>query len=63
MLYTMITFVALFVIAAVLAVVYYVKSEDFRIQAEDAKVELRAIASTAEQNSLEDKSNECCLEC
>jgi len=55
MLYTMITFVALFVIAAVLAVVYYVKSEDFRIQAEDAKEELRAIANTAEQNSLDDK--------
>jgi hypothetical protein len=41
MLYTMITFVALFVIAAVFAVIYYVKSEDFRIQAEDFNIEAR----------------------
>ncbi len=41
MLYSMITFVALFVIAAVLAVVYYVKSEDFRITAEELNTDVR----------------------
>ncbi|MHC5117251.1 MAG: hypothetical protein ACYSQY_09335 [Planctomycetota bacterium] len=44
MLYSMITFVALFVIAAVFAVVYYVKSEDFRTQAVLAEEELQKIA-------------------
>ncbi|MFZ9024942.1 MAG: hypothetical protein ACO3BO_09380, partial [Anaerohalosphaeraceae bacterium] len=41
MLYSMITFVALFVIAAVFAVVYYVKSEDFRITAEELNRDVR----------------------
>ena len=41
MLYSMITFVALFVIAAVFAVIYYVKSEDFRITAEELNTDVR----------------------
>lgn len=41
MLYSMITFVALFVIAAVFAVIYYVKSEDFRITAEELNIDVR----------------------
>ena len=52
MLYSMITFVALFIISAVLAVVYYVKSEEFRTQAELAKEDLRAIASPTESGAL-----------
>lgn len=50
--YTMITFVALFIIAAVFAVVYYVKSEEFRTQAELAKEDLQSIASPSEKGSL-----------
>ena len=52
MLYTMITFIALFIIAAVFAVVYYVKSEEFRTQAEMAKDDLRSIANPSENGSL-----------
>ena len=52
MLYTMITFVALFIIAAVIAVVYYVKSEEFREQAEQAKADLQSIANPTEKGSL-----------
>ena len=52
MLYTMITFIALFIIAAVFAVVYYVKSEDFRTQAEMAAEDLRSIATSSEKGAL-----------
>ena len=52
MLYSMVTFVALFIIAAILAVVYYVKSEDFRTQAELAAEDLRSIANASEKGSL-----------
>jgi len=48
----MVTFVALFIIAAILAVVYYVKSEDFRTQAELAAEDLRSIANASEKGSL-----------
>jgi hypothetical protein len=52
MLYALITFVALFVIATVAAVVYYVKSEEFRTMAQTAKDDLSKIASPGEKNAL-----------
>ena len=52
MLYAMVTFVALFVIVTVFAVVYYVKSEEFRTQAELAKEDLRSIANPSEKGAL-----------
>ena len=56
MLYSMITFVALFVIAAVLAVVYYVKSEDFRITAEEFNIDARE--DKEELRAMEDIVND-----
>jgi hypothetical protein len=52
MMYALVTFVALFIIATVFAVLYYVKSEDFRTQAELAQGDLSSIATPAEKNSL-----------
>ncbi|MCI0500026.1 MAG: hypothetical protein L0Y36_10180 [Planctomycetales bacterium] len=52
MLYAVITFVALFIIATVFAVVYYVKSEEYRTQAELAKDDLNAVANPAEKGTL-----------
>lgn len=52
MLYTVVTFVALFLIAAVLAVVYYVKAEDYRIQADQGKEDLRSIVTPGEKGKL-----------
>jgi hypothetical protein len=49
MLYTVITFVALFIIAAVFAVIYYVKSEELRTQAEEVRNDLRAFANSSEE--------------
>ena len=56
MLYTMITFVALFIIAAVFAVVYYVKSEDFRITAEEFNIDARE--DKEELRAMEDIVND-----
>jgi hypothetical protein len=52
MLYTLVTFIALFIIAVVFAVVYYVKSEEFRTQAEQAREDLQSIATPSEKGSL-----------
>lgn len=52
MMYALVTFVALFIVATVFAVIYYVKSEEFRTQAELAKGDLSSIATPAEKNSL-----------
>lgn len=52
MLYALVTFVALFLIAATFAVIYYVKSEEYRTQAEMAKEDLNTIANISEKNSL-----------
>ena len=52
MLYAVVTFIALFIIATVFAVVYYVKSEDFRTQAELAREDLQSIANHTERGSL-----------
>ena len=52
MLYAVVTFVALFLIAATFAVIYYVKSEEFRTQAEIAREDLQSIAKPAENSAL-----------
>lgn len=52
MLYALITFVALFVIATVAAVVYYVKAEDFRTMSQAAKEDLNKVADSSEKNAL-----------
>lgn len=52
MLYALITFVALFIIAAVLAVVFYIKSEEYRTQWELAKEDLNQIANPSEKAAL-----------
>ncbi len=52
MLYTVITFVGLFIIATVIAVLYYLNAENFRIQLEDSKTELEAMASPKEVRNL-----------
>jgi hypothetical protein len=48
MLYTLITFVALFVVATTAAVIYYVKAEDLRTQAAERQDELNKFASQDE---------------
>ncbi len=48
MLYTLITFVALFIIATTAAVIYYVKAEELRTTTEDAVNELAEMASAGE---------------
>jgi hypothetical protein len=52
MLYTLITFVGLFVVAATAAVIYYVKAEDLRTQAKTAQDELNKFASQEEVRSV-----------
>ena len=52
MLYAVVTFVALFLIATTFAVIYYVKSEEFRTQAEIAREDLQSIAKPAENSAL-----------
>ncbi len=48
MLYTLITFVALFVAATTVAVIYYVKAEELRTTAKDAQEDLSDMASAEE---------------
>jgi hypothetical protein len=52
MLYTLITFVILFLIAGTCAVIFYVKSEDYRTQKVQADNDLRKFASQREVSSL-----------
>jgi len=52
MLYTVITFVALFLIAAVCAVFFYIKAEDYRVQRDDMAAELEKLASDREIREL-----------
>ena len=51
MLYSLITFVALFIIATVCAVIFYVKSEEYRTNAQDDRAMLDEVAR-AEKNKL-----------
>ncbi|MBN1123391.1 MAG: hypothetical protein JXA82_00190 [Sedimentisphaerales bacterium] len=52
MLYTMITFVALFIIAATCAVIFYVKAEDFKTAQKAMEDRLRTIADSGQQANL-----------
>ncbi len=52
MLYALITFVGLFLVAVVCAVVFYVKSEEYRTQNENVKSEMLKIANITQQKSL-----------
>lgn len=52
MLYALITFVGLFIIATVCAVIFYVKSEEFRTQAENAQADYAKVANRSEQGKL-----------
>ena len=46
MLYTLIVFVGLFLAALIAAIIFYVKTEDFKTQADTAKNELREMAGS-----------------
>ncbi len=52
MLYALITFVALFIVGVVCAVIFYVKSEEYRAQLDSSKTDLQKIASVREQQNL-----------
>jgi hypothetical protein len=52
MLYTLVTFVALFVVATTVAVIYYVKAEDLRTKNADADKKLREMVSSDEQRRV-----------
>ncbi|HIJ70719.1 MAG TPA: hypothetical protein HPP87_05065 [Planctomycetes bacterium] len=52
MLYTVLTFVGLFLVAAVFAVFFYVKSEDYKVQRDDMAVELGKLANDREVREL-----------
>jgi hypothetical protein len=52
MLYALITFVALFVVAIVCTVIFYIKSEEYRTQLDTSKTEMNKIANIREQGSL-----------
>ncbi len=49
MLYSLITFVVLFIIATVCAVIFYIKSEEYRTNSETNQNKLKEIASPSEQ--------------
>ena len=52
LLYTLIVFVALFVVAAVLAVIFYIGNEDIKKEADQAQNQLNEVASPAEIRKL-----------
>jgi hypothetical protein len=52
MLYTLITFVALFIVATTAAVVYYVKAEELRTSRDDLQEQVDALANKEEVRSL-----------
>jgi len=52
MLYTLITFVGLFILATVLAVIYYLKAEEYRNQAATLQSQRDELASTAELRKI-----------
>jgi hypothetical protein len=52
MLYALITFVALFIVGVVCAIVFYVKSEEYRTQLENNRAETLKIANIREQGAL-----------
>ncbi len=54
MLYTLITFVGLFIIATTVAVIYYVKAEELRTTTQEAQTELSRMASADEVRRVGD---------
>lgn len=52
MLYTVITFVALFIISTSCAVIFYIKSEEYNMQARDVEREMNAFANRSEQGKI-----------
>ena len=52
MLYTLVTFVGLFIIAAVIAVLFYVKSEEHRTNASDLQTKMDEVASKTELRKI-----------
>ncbi|KPK41997.1 MAG: hypothetical protein AMJ65_08315 [Phycisphaerae bacterium SG8_4] len=52
MLYTLITFVGLFIAATTIAVIYYVKAEEYRTGLADLQREMDELATSTERNSL-----------
>ncbi len=52
MMYSLITFVGLFVIATVCAVIFYIKSEEYRTQYEAKRNDIERIANSREQAAL-----------
>ena len=52
MLYTLITFVGLFIVATTIAVIYYVEAEDKRTRLEDTQKEINELADSKEINAL-----------
>jgi hypothetical protein len=52
MLYTLITFVILFLIAGTCAVIFYIKSEDYRTQKEKADSDMNAFANSRERTNM-----------
>ncbi len=52
MLYTLITFVTLFLIAGTCAVIFYIKSEDFRAQKDKTESDMNKFANSREQSSM-----------
>jgi preprotein translocase subunit YajC len=51
-LYTLITFVGLFIVATTVAVIYYVKAEELRTQAKEAQDKANALATADEYRNL-----------
>ena len=52
MLYTVITFVGLFIIAATCAVIFYIKAEDYRTQRDNSMDMTNKLVNRSEQNNL-----------
>ena len=52
MLYTLITFVGLFIVATTVAVIYYVKAEELRTRSDDLQEEMNKLASRDEVRSI-----------
>ena len=52
MLYTLIIFVGLFIVATTVAVFYYIKAEEFRVSSDDSKKELNQYATAEEQSEV-----------
>ncbi len=51
-LYTLITFVGLFILTTTVAIIFYVKSEDYRIKADSSQSKLEEMATSAEQRKI-----------